>query len=113
MIAALALSTLVGTWSCSMNGDPNVHVRYTLRPDHSGTLISYVPGSPPWRAVRRFTFSLEGNDVIETFRERGASLIELHSVRVNGRHLTDDMHVYWHENTWTPIPSATILDCKR
>ena len=108
MMAAIALSSLIGTWSC-LTQDTNAPARYTFRANQTGTLT--WEGRP--LIVRRFTFKLSYDELEERFTGPKAGLPELHAINLSGRHLIDEVHVYLHDGVWTPYPMQTILDCRR
>jgi hypothetical protein len=108
MMAAIALSSLLGTWACETT-DTKVKARYTFRANRTGTLV--------WTRsmiVRTFTFEPYGPDSLEehfTGPQPGGP--ELHRLKLSANHLVDEVHIYWHEGHWTPYPMQTILDCGR
>ncbi len=58
MIAALALSSLIGTWDCTDDLLPGYRVRYTLRSDRTGTLTSSMSPSGRWPSTQTFVYRL-------------------------------------------------------
>lgn len=112
MMAAVALSSLIGTWHCTRNDDTKGRVLYTFHADRTGTLTSYIPGTR-WRITRHFTFKLTREGLIEQYNDPKSHPLERHDIRLTGRHLVDDNHVYWYEGQWTGLPTDSMLDCRR
>ncbi|MBV8299773.1 MAG: hypothetical protein JO083_09555 [Candidatus Eremiobacteraeota bacterium] len=109
MMAAIALSSLIGTWACATQ-DTKMKARYTFRANQTGTLV--WTGTRPL-TVRRFTFRLYYDELEEDFTGPKAGVPELHTVKLRGNHLIDEVHVYLHEGIWTPYPMEVVLDCRR
>ena len=84
--------------------------RYTFRANQTGTL-TWTETRP--LVVRRFTFKLYYDELEEDFIGPKDGGPELHTVKLSGNHLVDEVHVYLHEGVWTPYPMQTILDCRR
>jgi hypothetical protein len=110
VIAAIALANLIGTWHCVSN-DPPVNAVYTLRANHTGALVWLFPRSVP--TARRFTFTLNGHELVERFTDGHGSLPALHTIELTRNRLVDETHIYLRDGRWTPIPMATVLNCKR
>ena len=112
MIVAIVLSNLLGTWSCTKSNEPGALAFYALHANHAGTLVSYYPRAS-LRVTRHFTFTLTRNNLVERFTDPGSEHTELHTVRLNDKHFTDEAGLYWHEGRWTALSTNEVLYCRR
>lgn len=122
MIAAIALSSVLGSWVCSVKDDPHSTVAYTLKASGQGKYVKSYRGYPPrvYRpVVDFFTFQFSGgqNDawLIESIAQRGGGVLkEKHVVHFVGKHMIDIETGFWRDDgEYASSPDKEYLDCTK
>ena len=109
MPIGLALSAILGTWTCQSSGRmPGHTAAYVFKADHTGALV--WDGSR--RIARRFTFSIDGEGVRERFTKKDDGM-EWHEVSVVRGRLHDVGRETFFDGQWLTDPDVTVLDCLR